>query len=357
MQVLPKHSLYPTSVRAFDQFRRVQDAYECLIKPESREKYDAMLQELEAEERSLFGERKARRQVQEQEQQNAQKSPPPFVWNEDTNTPLFWTPGRKLIEGPKPEGDMRPVAYYRRASLDKALVLASAESSSDSSKSSVATSKQLTGPRHSIQSAPAPTLVPAALPAPAPFYTIPSVKLPPKSITTLVSFTPSAGHAAGQTKRRFSQPQPVPFTSAMDTAQLQRAQMQAIEERHRRKVETERMKAMHELEKRRRAVEKEQRRKMQIEEDARRMVERERENRIIEAEKLRHKQEKENLKREKENTKRQQKQVRWAVTDAVFDPVPEYHAVETGPYYDGWFSEPELPRTRPKVLRKRRPVA
>ncbi|KAG9055840.1 hypothetical protein FS842_001014 [Serendipita sp. 407] len=261
MQVLPKHSLYPTSVRAFDQFRRVQDAYECLIKPESREKYDAMLQELEAEERSLFGERKARRQVQEQEQQNAQKSPPPFVWNEDTNTPLFWTPGRKLIEGPKPEGDMRPVAYYRRASLDKALVLASAESSSDSSKSSVATSKQLTGP------------------------------------------------------------------------------------------------PMHELEKRRRAVEKEQRRKMQIEEDARRMVERERENRIIEAEKLRHKQEKENLKREKENTKRQQKQVRWAVTDAVFDPVPEYHAVETGPYYDGWFSEPELPRTRPKVLRKRRPVA
>jgi hypothetical protein len=34
--VLPKHSLFPTSVLTIDKFRVVQDAYECLIKPESR---------------------------------------------------------------------------------------------------------------------------------------------------------------------------------------------------------------------------------------------------------------------------------------------------------------------------------
>ncbi|KAG8835569.1 hypothetical protein FRC17_002489 [Serendipita sp. 399] len=357
MQVLPKHSLYPTSARALDQFRKVQDAYDCLIKPESREKYDAMLEELDAEERSLFGERKARRQSQEQEKLKAQKAPPPFVWNEDTNAPLFWTPGRKLIEGPKPEGEVKPVAYYRRASLDKALVLASAESSSDSSKSSTPSSKQLVLHRQSTQ--PPPPSTPAPVPAPTPAISISrsrtratSFSKPPSPPTpTTISFTSSNnGIRMGQHRRRLSEPQPVPLQmSTMDMAQLQNAQIQAIEERHRRKVEVERMKAMHELEKRRRAVEKEQRRKQRMEEEARRMVDKERENRMREAERLRQRQEKENMKK--------QKQVRWAVTDAVFDPVPAYSPVETGPYYDDWYSEPEAPRTRHNVLRKRRPVA
>jgi hypothetical protein len=34
--VLPKHALFPTSVVNIDKFRVVQDAYDCLIKPESR---------------------------------------------------------------------------------------------------------------------------------------------------------------------------------------------------------------------------------------------------------------------------------------------------------------------------------
>jgi len=125
---MPKYNLYPTSVMAIDKFRVVQDAYDCLIKPETRAEYDATLRELAAEEQSLFGERKARRQVKEEEEKQLQKTPPPYVWNEDTNSPLFWTPGRKLIEGPKTDPESEgPVAYFRRSSLDKQLVKVSTE--------------------------------------------------------------------------------------------------------------------------------------------------------------------------------------------------------------------------------------
>ncbi|CAG7847222.1 SubName: Full=Uncharacterized protein {ECO:0000313/EMBL:CCA71883.1} [Serendipita indica DSM 11827] len=340
--VLQRHGLFPTSVAAVEDYRKVQAAYDCLIKPESRAEYDAMLQELAAEERSLFGERKARRRAKEEELKKAKVEPPPYVWNEDTNSPLFWTPGRKLIEGPKqPEGDATPVAYYRRASLDKALVLASSADSSSSDTPKPATPPPKYSPRPRSSTSP-------SLPRPA---------LTQHSSSFQVSI-PSAPVKAPVQQKRAAVAQ-VPTMSAADYMLLQKANIQAAEERHRRKVEAERLKALREVEKRQRAIAKEQRKRLELEIEARKIVERERENLLKEIELLRLKEEQDKLREEKEKLKQERratKQVRWGFTEVAPEPTYERHTIETGPYfdYDGWYSDPEPPRRRPNVLRKLR---
>ena len=147
--------------------------------------------------------------------------------------------------------------------------------------------------------------------------------------------------------------------SAADYMLLQKANTQAAEERHRRKVEGERLKALHELEKRQRAIAKEQRKRMELEIEARKIVERERENLVHEIEFLRLREEQDKLREEKARLRQETrgtKQVRWGYAEVAPEPIYERHTTETGPYldYDDWYSEPEPPRRRPNVLRKLR---
>lgn len=322
--VMPKHSLYPTSVLTVDKFRVVQDAYECLINPKARAEYDTQMQELAAEEQSLFGERKARRKAKEEESKKVQKAPPPYVWNEDTNSPLFWTPGRKLIEGPKTTTEEKPVAYFKRSSLEKQLVLVS--------KDTNAQPKSATPP---------PKASPKATAKPSPSAASPIlISLPTnRSSTTTSTSSPPPKYSPPPSKQVVAtQPNPAGVYLLS-----QRLQIQAMQERQKRYVEAERAKYQHELDKRRKAVEKERKQRIQIEiEVRRRLAERERELMAKEREKK--------LKEAKEKSK-PQKRVQWGQAEVAFEPVKE---VERATHGLGWFSDPEPRRTRHRVLRKLR---
>jgi hypothetical protein len=325
---MPKFSLYPTSVLTVDKFRVVQDAYDCLINPKTRAEYDVLMQELAAEEQSLFGERKARRRAKEEEEKKVQKAPPPYVWNQDTNTPLFWTPGRKLIEGPKTTPEEAPVAYFKRSSLDKQLVLVSKPSDEK---------PKTTSPPPKAKA----TIQPSASAARPILVSLPTNRSSTSTSSTLVStprYSPPAPKKTATVTTVATRPshQGVFFLS-------QKIQAQAMQERHRRQVEHERAKFQHELEKRRKAVEKERRQRLQIEiEVRRRVVERERELMAREWEKK--------LKEEKEKSK-PRKHVQWGRAEVAFEPVKESGI---GSFAKGWFSDPEPPRARHRVLRKRR---
>ena len=262
--MLPKHSLYPTSVLAIDKFRVVQNAYECLIKPETRAEYDAGLRELAAEEQSLFGERKARRQSKDEEERKKQKTLPLYVWNEDTNAPLFWTPGPKLIEGPKTDLEATPVAYFRRSSLDKQLVKVSADAL-PAQKPVSATPSPAKSAHRRIQSSPVNALV---------LHTPLTQEVARANIRPAVSS--QAAYFYGQQQYSPQQSQHVHGWQhsivAADYLAKQQAQITAVEERHRHLVEKERAKLLHDLEKRKRAVERERRQKIQVEEEVRRRL-------------------------------------------------------------------------------------
>ncbi|KIM34334.1 hypothetical protein M408DRAFT_94157 [Serendipita vermifera MAFF 305830] len=356
--VMPKYNLYPTSVMAIDKFRVVQDAYECLIKPETRAEHDATLRELAAEEQSLFGERKARRQVKEEEEKQLHKTPPPYVWNEDTNSPLFWTPGRKLIEGPKTDPESAPVAYFRRSSLDKQLVKVSTET--EPAKSPVTSSpSKPSPPKPTHQRAPSAQAI-ALLTRPPLAQTQAVAKVRPA-----ISTQPSYASQQQQVQRQQQQPQYLhgwQYTLvAAEYLAKQHAQARALEEKHRQQVENERARLLHDLEKRKRAVEKERRQKILVDQEVRRrLAEKEQEmaaklaERMKVQEEMEREQERLRLKAEKKAKRSSSKQVHW---DAGFDgtPLGEYKIPDTGPYGSGWWSEPELlPRPRHNVLRKRR---
>lgn len=344
IDVMPKYNLFPTSVMAVDKFRVVQYAYECLINPETRAEYDTTLRELAAEEQSLFGERKARREVKEEEAKQLQKTPPPYVWNEDTNSPLFWTPGRKLIEGPKTDPESAPVAYFKRSSLDKQLVKVSTEVEPAKKPNAIKPSK----PAH--QRAPSSQAV--ALFTRAPLVQTQEVA----KVRPAVSSQPS--YFSEQHRLQAQQQHLHGWQYSLVAAEYmakQHAQAQALEERHRRQVENERASLLHELEKRKRAVEKERRQKILVEQEVRRRLEEQEQEMATKfMERMKAKEEmerREQAKAEKKAKRSSAKQVRW---DA--GPLDEYKMPDTGPYGSGWWSEPELMPKAPRhnVLRKRR---
>jgi hypothetical protein len=292
--------------------------------------YDAMLRELEAEEKSLFGERRALRLIKDEEQK---KTHPPYVWNEDTNTPLFWKPGQKLIEGPKDEAgpEATPVAYFKRASLDKQLIR-------------VTTATVQTPPA-------APKHASAFVRRKVEFSPPPKYTLQPPTAPTspfardLPQFQPlPAGQAVPYFSQKYSSQTYTPAWSAppVDYFSFQTAH---DEERHKMLVQQEREQAARDLEKQKRKVE----RTVQGElESRRRLVEQEREQAARQAEKLRA--------REEREMSKASKKVRWGATDNTrIEPMnPAYHMVETGPYRSEWFTEPETTSIRHKVLKKRR---
>jgi hypothetical protein len=294
--------------------------------------YDATLRELEAEEKSLFGERKARRLIKNEEQKKAQIAPPPYVWNEDTNTPLFWKPGRKLIEGPKDEAEPEatPVAYFKRASLDKQLVRVT--TTTVSTPAAVPKLASASVPTKA-ESSPPPKYTPQ--PPTSPF-----ARDPPQ-------FQPlPAGQAVPYFSQKYSSYTYTPAWSVppVDYFSFQKAQ---DEERHKMLVQQERERAARELEKQKRRVQK----MVQDELESRRwLVEQERDLAAKQAEKLRA--------REEREMKRASKKVRWDATDSMIEPMhPAYHMVETGPYRSDWLFEPEPASVRHNVLKKRRMFA
>jgi hypothetical protein len=291
------------------------------------------LRELEEEEKSLFGERKALRLIKGEEQKKAQTVPPPYVWNEDTNAPLFWNPGRKLIEGPKDEAEPEatPVAYFKRASLDKQLIRVTTATASK----------------------------PAAVPKPASAWTkfefSPPPKYTPQPPTAPTSpFTRDPPRfqplPAGQAMPYFSQKYSShTYASAWSAPPVDYFSWETVqdEERHKMLVQQERERAARELEKQKRRVEK----TLQDDLESRRqLLEKERELAAKQEEKLRAKEERE--------MKKASKKVRWGATDIPIEPMhPTYHMVETGSYRPDWFFDPEPAPVRHKVLKKRRMYA
>lgn len=296
--------------------------------------YDDTLRELEAEEKSLFGERKARRLIKDEEHKKAQKAPPPYVWNEDTNTPLFWKPGQKLIEGPKDEAESEatPVAYFKRASLDKQLIRVT----TITTVSTPAAAPKLASTPTKVESSPPPKYTPQPPTAPI----SPFARAPPQ-------FRPLP---AGQVMPYFSQKySSYTYTPAWNAPPVDYFSFQKVqdEEHHKMLVQQERDRAARELEKQKRRVE----RTVQSELESRRqLVEQERELAARQAERRRAKEERE--------MNRASKKVRWGETENRIEPMhPAYHMVETGPYRSDWLFEPEMASMRHNVLKKRRMFA
>lgn len=323
----------------------VQDAYECLIKPKTRAEYDAGLRELAAEEQSLFGERKARRQSKDEQERQKQNKPPPYVWNEDTNAPLFWTPGRKLIEGPKTDPEEAPVAYFKRSSLDKALVKVSAEVA-PVQKLVVTTPSPTKGAHRRTQSSSLDNALVLHVPV--------AQEVAKSKVRPAVPSQPA--YFYGQHQPQHLHGRQYSVVAAEDLAEQQA--------RHRQLVESERANFLQDLERRKRAVERERRQKMQLDQEVRRrLAKKEEEMAAKYAEHMRVKDEMEKeverlrIKAEKKAKRASAKQVRWGVVgDVGFEgaPVMEYGVPETGPYGSGWWSEPELPTPRVSKLKKRR---
>jgi len=97
------------------RFERIQAAYDILSVPEKRQAYDKEM--LAAEEMSLFGERKARREARWDARretlanylpptvpENPTDIKPPFVWDVDRKQPLFWDPNPQPNHAP-PSGE------------------------------------------------------------------------------------------------------------------------------------------------------------------------------------------------------------------------------------------------------------
>jgi hypothetical protein len=291
-----------------------------------------MLRELEEEEKSLFGERKALRLIKNEEQKRTQIAPPPYVWNEDTNTPLFWKPGRKLIEGPKDEAEPEatPAAYFKRASLDKQLIRVTTTTLSTPAASPKHASAFV---QRKVEFSPPPkyTLQPPTAPT-SPFSRDPPQFQPLPARQAVPYF--SQKYSSSTYTSSWNSP---PF----DYFSSQNAQ---DEERHKMLVQQEREMAARELEEQKRRVERTVQGDL---ESRRRLVEQEREQAAKQREKLRA--------REEREMNKASKKVRWSTTDNRIEPMhPSYHMVETGPYRSDWFIEPEATSIRHKVLKKRR---